>query len=92
LLAGALDLAAADVITGADITNRQYVGEDIEIASQLDPNLLRLFFDPQTAGGMLLSISKEKADSLLSALRKNYPRAEIIGRVSEREAKAILVK
>ena len=92
LLAGALDLAAAGVITGADKTNREYVGEDVEIAPEVDPNLLRLFVDPQTAGGMLISISEEKADSLLSALRKNYPRAEIVGRVSEREARAILVK
>jgi len=39
-----------------------------------------------------LAISAEKVDDLLTALRENYPRAEIIGRVIERSARAILVK
>jgi selenide,water dikinase len=51
-----------------------------------------LFFDPQTAGGLLLSIAAEKTDDLLTELRRNYTRAEIIGRVIERGAKAIVVK
>jgi selenide, water dikinase len=92
LLEGALELAAAGVITGADRTNREYVGDDVEIASQVDPNLLKLFYDPQTAGGMLIAISKERADGLLSALRQNYPRAAIVGRVAERGAKSIVVE
>jgi selenide,water dikinase len=91
LLSGALDLAAAGVRTGADRTNREYVGDDIEIPSQVDPNLLTLFFDPQTAGGMLIAISEDKADGLLTALRTNYPRAEIVGRVAERGRKSISV-
>jgi selenide,water dikinase len=91
LLAGALDLAAAGVITGADRTNREYAADDVEIASQIDPNLLRLFFDPQTAGGMLLAISEDKAVGLLAKLRENYPRAEIVGRVIARSAKSIVV-
>jgi selenide,water dikinase len=92
LINGALELAASGSLTGADKTNREYVGEDIGVASTVDPNLMKLFYDPQTAGGLLLAISAEQADDLLSELRKNYPRAEIIGRVIEREAKAIVVK
>ena len=79
-------------MTSGDKTNREYVGEEVEVASTVDPNLMKLFYDPQTAGGLLLAISEEKADDLLTELRQNYPRAEIIGRVSERGDKAILVK
>jgi len=92
LINGALDLAAAGVITGADRTNREYVGAEVEVASTVDPNLMKLFYDPQTAGGLLLAISADKADDLLTELRQNYPRAEIIGRVTERDAKTIVVK
>jgi selenide,water dikinase len=92
LINGALELARAGLITGADKTNREYIGEDIDIVSQVDPNLLKLFFDPQTAGGLLLAISEDKADDLLTELRENYPRAEIIGRVTEGGSKSILVK
>jgi len=92
LIKGALELAASGALTGADKTNRQYVGEDIEIAESVDLNLVKLFYDPQTAGGLLLAISEAKANALLTELRQNYPRAEIVGRVIELSAKAIAVK
>jgi selenide,water dikinase len=92
LIDGALELAARGSLTGADKTNREYVGEDVGVASTVDLNLMKLFYDPQTAGGLLLAISAEQANDLLTALRKNYPRAEIVGRVIEQGAKAIVVK
>jgi len=92
LIGGALELATAGLMTGADKTNREYVGDDIEIASTVDPNLMKLFYDPQTAGGLLLAISADKAKGLVEALRENYPRAEMIGSITERGAKAIVVK
>jgi selenide,water dikinase len=91
LLDGALELATEGMLTSADKTNREYVGEDVEIADSVDENLVKLLFDPQTAGGMLISVSKEKADSLLSELKKNYPRSSIIGRVQPRSGRALTV-
>ena len=92
LIAGALDLASAGLLTGADKTNREYVREQVEVTASNDPNLVKLFYDPQTAGGLLLAIPAAQAEDLLAELRRNYPRAQIIGRVIEREAKAIMVK
>ena len=92
LINGALDLAAAGLLTSGDKTNREYVGEQVSVAATVDPNLMKLFYDPQTAGGLLLSISEDKAGDVLAELRANYPRAEIIGRVTERGTKAIVVK
>lgn len=92
LIKGALELATSGMLTGADKTNREYVGEDISITNEIDANLVKLLYDPQTAGGLLLAIPADKASALLSELRRNYPRAEVIGRVIERGAKAIVVK
>jgi selenide,water dikinase len=91
LIKGAMELAAAGMLTSGDRTNREYVGQDVEISSAVNPNLVKLFYDPQTAGGLLLAISKDKANDLLTDLRENYPRAEIIGRVSERAKCSIIV-
>lgn len=91
VLNGAMELAAAGMLTGADKTNREYVGEDIEIDESVDENLAKLLFDPQTAGGMLISISPERANDLLMRLRENYPQAEIIGRVLERGEHSIVI-
>ena len=92
LITGALELAASGMLTGADRTNREYVGADVEISSAIDPNLVKLFYDPQTAGGLLLATPEEKVQQLLTELRKHYPRAEIIGRVMRPAGRTIAVK
>jgi len=92
LINGALELASAGLMTGADKTNREYVGEDVSIAGGLDPNLVKLFYDPQTAGGLLLAIAEDSASDLLSELRRNYPDAEVIGRARARGDKIIFIE
>ena len=91
LINGAMELVAAGMLTGADKTNREYVGEDISIADGIDPKLVKLFYDPQTAGGLLLAIPSERADALLTELNNAYPRATIIGRVRERSQHALVI-
>jgi selenide,water dikinase len=91
LIDGALELAAAGMLTSGDKTNRAYVGEDIEISAALDENLASLLFDPQTAGGMLIAIPEDGATALLARLRENYSRANIIGRVSSPGGSSIQV-
>src|SRR5207247_4552574 len=44
LISGALDLASAGLLTGADKTNREYVGEDVSVAATVDPNLVTLYY------------------------------------------------
>jgi selenide,water dikinase len=89
---GALELAAQGLITSGDKTNRAYVGEDISISDSVSLELGRLFFDPQTAGGLLISIDAARADALVTRLRETYTRAARIGRVSNRGAHSIVVK
>ena len=91
LLEGALALAAAGMLTSGDKTNRAYVGNDVEIAETVDESTRRLLFDPQTAGGMLISVSNDRSQALLDRLQEHYPGARIIGRVNERTGPAITV-
>lgn len=91
LLPGALELAGAGMLTSGDKTNREYVGEDIEIDESVSKEMRSLFFDPQTAGGLLISIAAERADALLTRLRGDYADAEIIGSVVDRRAHSIVV-
>jgi selenide, water dikinase len=91
LLDGAMDLAAAGMLTSGDKTNREYVGADVEIAGSVDQDLVKLLFDPQTAGGMLIAVSEDKAEALLKTLQANYPHARVIGRVLPLERRSITV-
>jgi selenide,water dikinase len=91
LLDGALELAAAGMLTSGDKTNRDYIGADVEFAPSIDPNLVKLLFDPQTAGGMFIAVAENKAGALLGTLRSYYPQAQIIGRVSPRGSHSLVV-
>jgi len=91
LLEGALELASEGMLTGADKTNREYVGTDLRIVDSVDENLVKLLFDPQTAGGMLIAVGKDRSGELLSELKRNYPRARIIGRVQPRGERSVEV-
>ena len=91
ILDGALELAAVGVVTGADKTNRGYVGDDIEIDESVSKEMRRLLYDPQTAGGMLISISEASSNALVVRLKENYKQARIIGRVIEKNDHAIVV-
>jgi len=91
LLPGALDLARAGLLTSGDKTNREYVGEDIEIAERVSKEMGNLLYDPQTAGGLLIAIPDEHADALLARLQETYPHAENVGRVLERGPHSLIV-
>ena len=91
LLDGALELAAKGLLTGGDKSNRQYVGDDVAIAESVDLNLVKLLFDPQTAGGMLIAIGNDQSDLLMARLRENYPCATVIGKVNDKKMKSVEV-
>ncbi len=91
LLKGAMELAAQGLLTSGDKTNREYVGEDIEISEAVGKELGHLLFDPQTAGGMLIAVSAGRAQALLDILRENYPAAAVIGRVADQMGRSLRV-
>jgi selenide,water dikinase len=92
LLDGALELATFNLLTSGDKTNREYIGSDIAIHPAVDSNLLKLLFDPQTAGGMLISVPHNRARALLARLKENYSKAAVIGHVLERGPSSIIVR
>ena len=91
LLTGALELASEGMLTSGDKTNREYIGADVEIRETVDENVVKLLFDPQTAGGMLIAVNESKAEALLATLNKNYPQARQIGRVLPLGPRSIIV-
>jgi selenide,water dikinase len=91
LLDGASELASQGMLTSGDKTNREYVGADVEIADAVDQDVIKLLFDPQTAGGMLIAIAEDKSDALLRKLNEHYPKARAIGRVLLESPRKIIV-
>ncbi|MCR5684199.1 MAG: selenide, water dikinase SelD [Lachnospiraceae bacterium] len=71
--------------------NRDYVGDHYMTRSAVDRAMLDAMFDPQTSGGLLISVDQEDADALLSALNLHTD-AAIIGYVTEKDDFDIIVE
>lgn len=67
-LPGALEAAAAQVRTGGDRRNREFVAGRVELADVPDA-LDTLGHDPQTAGGLLVSLPQQHVAALEAAFR-----------------------
>ena len=91
LLPGALELAGRKMLTKGDRVNREYVGDDLTIDAGIAKEIVSLLYDPQTAGGMLISIAGHRAEAMLARLRETYPHAAIIGRVVEYGGRSLVV-
>jgi len=66
---GALDMYRKGETTGSNKTNRQMVnGHKLEMRLLLDKHEEELLYDPQTSGGLLLSVPDSQVDELLTAL------------------------
>jgi len=91
VLEGAIELASQKLLTSGDRTNREYVGDDIQVGEQVSKDMLHVLFDPQTAGGLLIAIPEDRAEAMIARLRENYREAAIIGRVREHEGHSIVV-
>ena len=78
-LPGALELAQAGVRTGGDRRNRDFAERHVE--SGTTEALEALAFDPQTAGGLLVSVASERAAVLEATLEAEGILARRIGRI-----------
>jgi selenide,water dikinase len=86
LLPGALELAREGIKTGGDRRNREYAGAHVE--SSADDALEALAYDPQTAGGLLVSMPVERA----AVLEASFAAAgQLLARVGTIEAGAGIV-
>ena len=77
LLPNVLNLIEQKMLTRGDRNNRLYVGETVRINESVSGEMQSALFDPQTAGGLLISLEESKANELL----KQVDGAKIIGRV-----------
>lgn len=92
LLPEARDMAGMGIIPAGAYANRRYLEGKIRIDPSVPLDLQDIMFDPQTSGGLLVSIPEKDAFRLLSELKNEIPCAEIIGKVLPAENFIIEIK
>ncbi len=79
LLPDVLELIGLKMLTRGDKNNRTYVDENIRIDNTVSMELQSALFDPQTAGGLLISLDEKSAELFLG----EFSEAQVIGRVEQ---------
>ncbi len=81
-LDGAWALAQAGLRTGAAVRNWASYGAEVQISPSLPDAARDLLCDPQTSGGLLISVAAEDAQAVLSHVRRaGFEAAAIVGGV-----------
>ncbi len=73
LIDGAHNYAAMGLIPAGMYRNRDYFSPRINVLDSSDEALLDLMYDPQTSGGLLLSVAPEDAGQVLERLSRIHP-------------------
>jgi len=80
----ALEYAKLGLVTGGGHSNRQFFSCRVDAGTNLSPLLMDVLYDPQTSGGLLISLPSNKAQSLVETLKTQAQvGAWIVGQVVE---------
>ena len=82
LLPGAKECVANGAIPGGTKKNIEFRGSFVEDLDNLPDSIKYILFDPQTSGGLLFTINKDGAVSILEDLKKQNIDAFIVGEIS----------
>ncbi len=83
VMKGVLELIEKECIPGGGYANRNHYQNWVNFEGDISETKKALVFDPQTSGGLLISVPREKADDLVEELVKKTLRSQIIGEVLE---------
>jgi selenide,water dikinase len=93
VFAGAVKFARMGLMPAATYHNREFRKHMVSFAPSAGRFLPYVCFDPQTSGGLLISVPAEQTGALLTRIRDNgNPEAAIIGEVVRGPEEKIVVE
>ena len=82
LIQGVFELAQKGFIPGGTKNNLDFVLSDVDFSNDISKEQMYLMADAQTSGGLLISVQKDKAESLQNILReKKCLSSDLIGEI-----------
>ncbi len=87
-----LDYARMGLVPAGAYSNRKYVGDKVEFANETPEEIKDVLYDPQTSGGLLISLPKENVNLLLERLKNTPTDYAVVGEVIEKKEKYIIVR
>jgi len=87
----AIEFAKKGVSTNAACTNRSYFSGRVSLEKEVCSPMLDLLYDPQTTGGLLISVPTEKAGRMICEMQKQKIDAVLIGEVMKNQEGRIIL-
>ena len=88
----ALEYAAMGLVPAGAYRNREFREKMVDFSASVDRNTQDVLFDPQTSGGLLISVDATRSQELLRALKaKGVRDAAIVGEVISEPKERIIV-
>lgn len=88
----ALDYAREGLLPGGLGRNQEFIGSCVTFAESAPEVVRNLLFDPQTSGGLLLSVEASSSSALVESLRSRGLPAREIGKVIDKTSPLIHVR
>ncbi len=93
IITKAIEYAGLGFVPGGTYKNRDFRKSVVDFAPSVDQSIKDIFFDPQTSGGLLISVKRESAEDLVKNLKINgINNAAVIGKVLSGPAGRVIVK
>lgn len=92
LIKNSLEYAQMGLVPAGAYSNRNHIGDKVYFENEISQDMEDVLFDPQTSGGLLVSVARNKADLLLEELKNNPTKYSIIGEVVEKEEYYLIVE
>jgi selenide,water dikinase len=86
-------LASMGLVPAGAYNNKKFRLSMIELKATVDPILLDIFFDPQTSGGLLMSVAQNYTSDLVKSMRKSGIKdAFIVGEIIDGPSERIILE
>ena len=93
IIPDALDFANMGLVPAGAHRNRQFREAMVESPPDLDRAVQDILYDPQTSGGLLISVTSKEADNMVNQLRESgIAKAAIIGEVTDKPEEKIVIR
>ncbi len=92
LIVNTIEYANMGLVPAGSYDNRNYIGDQVKFLNDIPENMKDVMYDPQTSGGLLISIPRDKSEQILKELENSPTKYAIIGEVVEKGEHYLLVE
>ncbi len=92
IISKAIEYAQMGLVPAGAYSNRGHIGDNVKFLNKIPSEIEDILYDPQTSGGLLISVSKDNVENLLMELVNITTKYAVIGEVVEKEAYYLIVE